>query len=84
MKQDILPIGSIVVVNGVDFMICAYIKKGKKINNESYDYVCCEYPIGVQEKAGLIKKEDIARIKFIGYQDNRFVQLKEELRGKDE
>lgn len=77
MKDSILPIGSIVSVKNVDIMIIAYLDKNKKIDGDSYDYVCCVYPIGLEENTILVKKEDIENIKFIGYQDVRFSKLKE-------
>ena len=56
-----------------------YIKKGKLYNNVQYDYVCCSYPEGMGDKAVLLKKDDIEKIKFVGFQDNRFVELKKSL-----
>lgn len=79
MDNTFLPIGSIVTVKGVDVMICSYIKKGKLINNIQYDYACCSYPDGIGENAILIKREDVDNVKFIGFQDNRFVELKKNL-----
>lgn len=78
MKDKLLPIGSIVTIKGQDLMICSYFDKKKRINNECFDYICCIYPTGIDEKMLLIKKENIESIKFIGFQDNRFVKLKEE------
>ena len=54
--NDILPIGSIIRVDGMDLMICSYLKKDSIINNEHYDYACCKYPEGIKENAILIKK----------------------------
>lgn len=76
MKDKLLPIGSIVTVSGKDLMICAYFKKGTKINNEEYDYACCVYPDGMGPDALLIKKGQIEKVKFVGFQDMRFVELK--------
>ncbi len=84
MKNDILPIGSIVTAAGQDIMICAYINKGSLINNEQYDYACCLYPNGMSKDAILIKKEQIQRVKFVGFQDGRFVEFKNKLRDKNE
>lgn len=81
MKNEILPIGSIITVNNADLMICAYFKKNAKINNEQYDYACCLYPSGLGKDAILVKKENIDRVKFIGYQDGTFVQFKHEAFG---
>ena len=84
MKNDILPIGSIVTAEGQDIMICAYMKKDALIEGKSYDYACCLYPNGLGKNAILIKKEQISKVKFIGFQDGRFVELKKKLVGTDE
>jgi len=76
VKNELLPIGSIVRANGQDIMICAYLKKDANVNNEHYDYACCIYPTGLAKDSILIKKEQIQKIIFIGYQDERFVELK--------
>ena len=76
MKNSILPIGSIITVNGQDLMICAYFKPDAVFNNETYDYACCLYPSGMGETSILIKKESIQLVKFIGFQDNRFLEMK--------
>jgi len=84
MTDDILPIGSIVTVDNQDLMICAYLKKGVKINNDNFDYICCLYPTGIGKDSILIKKVDIKTVKFIGFQDNRFVELKNKMRNEHE
>lgn len=76
MDKSFLPIGSIITVDNIDLMICSYIKKGKLVNNIQYNYACCRYPIGLDEKAILVQAKDITGVKFIGYQDNRYVELK--------
>ena len=81
MKNDILPIGSIVKVGNVDFMICAYFKSNAEYNGEKYDYACCLYPSGLGEDIALIKKKNIDKVIFIGFQDGRFVKYKEQLMG---
>lgn len=60
-------------------MICAYFNKDAKINGEKYDYACCLYPFGMSKEAILIKKDQIERIKFIGFQDNRFVEFRKKM-----
>ena len=84
MKNDILPIRSIVLAADQDIMICAYIPRGSLINNEQFDYACCLYPTGISKDAILIKKEQIQKVKFIGFQDGRFVELKNKLREENE
>ncbi len=77
--NDLLPIGSIIRAEGIDVMICAYMKKDSILNNEHYDYACCKYPEGLSENAILVKKDKIERVKFIGFQDNQFVEFKNKL-----
>ena len=43
MKDEILPIGSVVTAEGQDVMICAYLKKDVLVDGNSYDYACCLY-----------------------------------------
>lgn len=81
MKNELLPIGSIITVNNVDVMICAYFKPDAKINGEGYDYACCIYPSGMGKDAVLVKKENIERVKFIGFQDGRFAEFKHQMMG---
>ena len=80
MKNEILPIGSIVRISGQDVMICAYVNKGAIINGETYDYAGCLYPIGMTKDAVMIKKEKIEKVVFIGFQDQRFAELKHSFR----
>ncbi len=75
MNYKVLPIGSIIRVAKTDVMICAYVKKGNKINGEEYDYACCIYPTGMDKNAVLVKNQDIERVVFIGFQDARFKKL---------
>ena len=79
MIKDILPIGSIIRVKGKDLMICSYFKKDALYNGERYDYACCMYPTGVGPNTILVNKEKIEKVIFIGFQDERFAKLKEEL-----
>lgn len=79
MKDEILPIGSVVTAEGQDVMICAYLKKDVLVDGNSYDYACCLYPFGLKKEAILIKKKQISRIRFVGFQDPRFVELKKKL-----
>lgn len=82
MKNDILPIGSVVTAEGQDIMICAYVNKGALINNDHFDYACCLYPNGMSKDAILLKKEQIQKVKFVGFQDGRFVELKRQMESK--
>ena len=75
MINKILPIGSVIKMQNSDvyLMICGYVDKNKKIENDYYDYFCCIYPAGINGKDSiLVKKEKIEKIIFIGYQDSKF------------
>ena len=76
MKNKILPIGSIITVKGQDVMICSYLDPRKEIQNEHYDYACCLYPNGMGNDTILVKKNQIQRVRFIGFQDERFEMMK--------
>lgn len=84
MNLKMLPIGSVIRVydNNDDIMICAYIKKGRLINDIQYDYACCLYPFGLEENAILIKRDDIEKVLFIGYQNGNFQELKKYIDGE--
>ena len=87
MKNDILPIGTVVRVDNNLMMIIGYMDKNKSMkvndntNTDDYDYVGCRYPFGVEEKGPLlINKKGIKDVVFIGYQDNSFSTMKEKLK----
>lgn len=84
MKDELLPIGSIVDVNGVDLMIAGYIDSKLDIEGEHYHYACFPYPTGLSEQSLLVNKNKITRVKFLGFQDNRFAKLKIDLEKHNE
>jgi len=84
MNHVFLPIGSIITVSDRDLMICAYLKEDFMINNIHYNYACCIYPNGMGEEAVLVKKSDIKRVKFIGFQDSKFLEFKKTMEEKSE
>ena len=55
------------------------LNKLNKLISLYFDYACCLYPVGLSKEAILVKKDQIRRVKFIGFQDSRFVDLKKEL-----
>ena len=75
--KDVLPIGSIVVVNNIDLMICSYFKPGTEIEGKKVDYACCLYPTGLGENAILVSRLEIQDVKFVGFQDTKFLKFKE-------
>lgn len=84
MKDGILPIGSVITAEGQELMICAYLNKDAVIENDHFDYACCLYPSGMSDKAILVKKSQITRINFIGYQNGKFLAYKKQLENKNE
>ncbi len=83
MEERILPIGSIVTIANTDLMIISYVKKGKLIEGKPYDYMCCVYPQGMGPDSIFITKNQIEKVKFIGYQDGIFSKFKNDfLSGK--
>lgn len=84
MKNDVLPIGSVITVDEKDLMICSYLKNDALIEGKHFDYICCLYPIGLTKDVILVNKENIKRIKFIGYQSPDFIKLKETLKNEKE
>ncbi len=81
MKNEFLPIGSIITVKGNDIMICGHFKKDALIEGKKYDYVCCLYPQGLGKDSILVEKSTIDKVKFVGYQDGRFVKFKNMVMG---
>lgn len=73
MIEDLLPIGSVVSIMGINhrFMIIG-IKPINTNDNHEYDYVAIPYPegqIGIDSQI-LFNNDDIIEISFIGYQDS--------------
>ena len=77
MKNELLPIGSVIAIKEAELMICGYFKK----DASKYDYVCCIYPSGMGPEAIFVKKEIIERVKFIGYQNGNYVEFKHKYMG---
>ena len=83
--EDLLPIGSVIVTNdNKSLMIIGYLPKSY-IEDEYYDYICCDSKKGITKKYEDIKlgedysyilKKDIKSITYIGLQDDRFEEYK--------
>jgi hypothetical protein len=84
MLKGLLPIGSVIEIKGQLLMIVGYIKKGTLIENEEYDYIGCDYPTGIGEKSALIKKSQIEKVRFVGYQAPGFMKLKKDMDDENE
>ena len=85
MKNDILPIGTIVELkNNERFMIIGY-NQASDDKGKEYDYICCLPIIGlIREKENIklntdyfyINNEDIDKVLYIGYSDEEFKKYK--------
>lgn len=83
LSEKLLPIGSIIEEkNKNKLMICGYNLNNKPIDGKEYDYICCIYPNGVGTNSYLIKKSEIENVLFLGYRDNRYIELKEKMEAK--
>lgn len=71
--QEILPLGSIVLLHGGNkkVMICGRIQEDKK-TGRIYDYAACYYPEGIlnPNELFLFQHEDIQHVEFVGLQDH--------------
>lgn len=81
MYKDLLPIGSVVLLEGGEkrLMICGRIlcKAGE---DRIYDYVGCYYPEGIIESDNMFffNRDAIDRVFFIGFQDAEELKFREE------
>lgn len=69
MKNDYLPIGSIVTVNGKKMMIIGYDQNIVSDSLSTSDYLGCEYPYGLLNITSLsvFNQSDITNVDFQGY-----------------
>ena len=74
--MTLLPIGSVVSLKDADSLVMIYGHLQKDINmGIIYDYIGCDYPIGVidTECCILFQDETIERVSFIGLQDEESI-----------
>ena len=80
--KNLLPIGSIVLLNGGDkrLMIIGVIQINPEDNVE-YDYLSCLYPEGFAgpEHIFLFNHEDIIRVDAEGYTDEEHIEFRNKL-----
>lgn len=71
--KELLPIGSVVLLNGGKkrVMICGRIQKKVDDDNILYDYSACYFPEGIinPRELFLFNNEDIDKVYFVGLQD---------------
>ena len=77
MKNDYLPIGSIVTVNGKKMMIIGYDQNTVSDNLTTSDYLGCEYPYGLLNITSLsvFNQNDITSVDFEGYVNDSYNSL---------
>lgn len=80
MKKDILPLGSVVLLNGgtKKVMIIGYCMKTPEKPNKMYDYCGCVFPEGVlrSDVTCVFNHEQIKEVCFSGFKNeesNKFI-----------
>lgn len=72
MYKNLLPIGSVVLLNGGDkkIMICGRIQ-AKEGEDKIYDYSACYYPEGIVDPSSMFffDRDAIETVFFLGFQD---------------
>lgn len=72
MYKNLLPIGSVVLLNGGDkkIMICGRIQ-AKEGEDKIYDYSACYYPEGIVDPSSMFffDRDAIETVYFLGFQD---------------
>ncbi len=85
MYEDLLPIGSVVLLKGAKtkLMITGRILSDEKLE-QIYDYVAVIYPIGAtgEENQYFFNRDAIERVVFIGLQDQDELNFKEQVLSK--
>lgn len=80
MDKEILPIGTVVELKGIDkpIMIFGYYQIDVE-TNKKYDYIGIVYPIGKIDKSNevVFNKEFINDVLFTGYKTKQFYKLTE-------
>ena len=80
MTDSLLPIGSVVLLNGAEkrLMICGRIQTNVS-TGVTYDYSGCLYPDGIvnSNELFMFNNDNIERIFFIGFQDSEEFAFKQ-------
>lgn len=84
MFERVLPIGSIVSLNGGNkrLMIIGYCKKGKNNPDDIFDYAACLYPNGFlsADQTVIFNHDCIEHIYALGYQNEERFDFEKRLR----
>ena len=82
MYNDMLPIGSVVLLKGGDkrVMICGRIQ-AKAGENVIYDYSACYYPEGIVDPSAMFffNRDAIDTVYFVGFQDKEELDFRHEV-----
>lgn len=85
MYQDLLPIGSVVLLNGGNkrVMICGRIQACGG-ENVIYDYSGCFFPEGIIDPKNMFffNRDAIQMVFFIGFQDQEELEFRRDVLGK--
>lgn len=81
--EKYLPIGSICVLKDGNkkLMVTGYVMINHKENDKMYDYCGCRYPEGIidMSKNLLFNHDQIEEVFHVGYKDEEFDELNEEI-----
>jgi len=83
METTLLPVGSVVLLNGGQKKLMIYgLLQVRNEDGKAYDYIGCYYPEGYlnQEHAYLFNAEDIETVCYIGYIDSDYQMFDQKLR----
>ncbi|KMJ56588.1 hypothetical protein AB685_21100 [Bacillus sp. LL01] len=82
-EEELLPIGSVVLVNSLDQAVMVYGRKQEQLKEEKiWDYVACPYPQGhiSNETNVFFNHEHIKEVVFKGLETEGEVELRERLK----
>ena len=81
MKDNILPLGSIVLLKNAQkkVMIIGYLGTSNQFDKKSFDYKACLYPEGMLDNNQILlfNNDAISQIYYIGCKDDEWNHLKE-------
>jgi hypothetical protein len=83
METNLLPIGSVVLLNGGKKRLMIYgILQKNEGSDKTYDYIGCSYPEGYinEDNSYLFDTSDIAEVSYIGFVDSEYQLFSEKLK----
>ena len=77
--EKYLPIGSVVLLKNAKkkVMVIGYLGKGTNVNDKTFDYIGCMYPLGMidSKKNLLFNHDQIEQFFYVGYVDNEWKEV---------